>query len=109
MQIAILIIFLILSAFYSGAETAFVVANRIRCELLKRQGNRGAALAQQYLNHPERFIVTTLVGTNIAVVVSSSLAAVLLAPILPEGTIVIVSTSFLLVFGEILPKNLRLH
>ncbi len=106
MLIAGVIIFLVLSAFFSGSETAFVVASRLRVELKKRKGHRGASLAQRLLDNPEQFIVTTLVGNNIAVVVFSSLTAVLLAPLLPQGTIIVVSTSVLLLFGEILPKNL---
>ena len=106
MLIAGIFLSLVLSVYFAGTETAFVVANRIRVEFLKRQGNAGAHIAYDFLHKPERFIITTLVGNNITIIVFSSLAALFLEPHLSGGTIVIVSTVFLLIFGEILPKTL---
>ncbi|MDZ7385863.1 MAG: hemolysin family protein [candidate division KSB1 bacterium] len=106
MSIAGLFIALALSAFFSGAEAAFVAADRIRCEIALRTGKRGARLACGFVHNPERFIFTTLVGNNAATVVFSALAALLLEPHLSPGTIIVASAAILLLLGEIAPKTL---
>lgn len=100
-----LVLALALSAFFSGTEVAFVAADRIRCEIAQRGGQRGARLAYRFVQHPERFIFTTLVGNNLATVVFSALAALLLQPRLSPGSIILVSSVVLLIVGEILPKT----
>lgn len=67
---------------------------------------RGAEHAFRFLKNPEKFLTTTLVGTNIALVAASSLMAILLEPYLGGAAITAVSSVFLLFFGEILPKSI---
>ncbi|MFC1501860.1 hemolysin family protein [bacterium] len=94
------------SAFFSGSETALISARRIKLEVWARQGRKNAVKALNYLNHPEQFLTTTLVGTNIALVTASSLLAFYLESYLDEFIIVCFSSLILLIFGEIIPKSL---
>jgi CBS domain containing-hemolysin-like protein len=66
---------LLLSAFFSGSEIAFVAANRLRVEVSARRGGRTGALVSKFLEDPAALLTTTLVGNNLALVVYSSLAA----------------------------------
>ncbi len=100
-----LVLALALSVFFSGTEVAFVAADRMRCEIAQRSGQRGARLAYAFVHRPERFIFTTLVGNNLATVLFSALAVLLLQPRLSPGTIILVSSAVLLVVGEIVPKT----
>lgn len=65
---AIILICLILSAFFSGMEIAFVSANRIELAITKQKKGLQALLLQKITNNPSRFIATMLVGNNIALV-----------------------------------------
>ncbi|MCB9246850.1 MAG: HlyC/CorC family transporter [Flavobacteriales bacterium] len=71
MQSILVIIFLtlLLSAFFSGLEIAFLSANKLRIELKSNQGVRWAQICSQYLKTPSRFISTILVGNNVAIVI----------------------------------------
>jgi len=98
-------------AFFAGSETAFVSTNRFKLYNLKKRGKKPAQLAYFFLEKPERLLSTTLVGTNLALVLSSNLMARLYEnmygqpkPLLSIVTITILS----LIFCEVLPKNLAL-
>jgi putative hemolysin len=100
-----------LAAFFSGAETALVSINWIRLEHWLEKGRTGAAALERFVSDPSRFLGTTLVGTNIAIVMTSSLASWALSRAFTDwtpGLVGVVSTltvTFtLLVFGEIIPK-----
>jgi putative hemolysin len=100
-----------LAAFFSGSETALVSINWIRLETWLEKGRTGAAALERFVTDPSRFLGTTLVGTNIAIVMTSSLASWKLARAFPDwapGLVGVVSTAAvtvtLLVFGEIIPK-----
>jgi len=71
-----------------------------------RRGLWGAKQALVFLQHPERFLTTTLVGTNIAIVTASTLLATSLDPYLSGWAITVISSTLLLFFGEILPKTI---
>lgn len=66
-----LVIFLtlLLSAFFSGLEIAFLSANKLRIELKSNQGVRWAQVCARYIKTPSKFISTILVGNNIAIVI----------------------------------------
>ncbi len=100
----ILLVSIILSAFFSGSETALISARRIKLEVWIRNNVRGAKSAYNYIQHPEKFLTTTLVGTNIAVVTASSFIALYLQRYFNGFIITVISSTFLLLFGEILPK-----
>ena len=65
-QVILLLILLLASAFFSGMEIAFISANRLKIELDKAQGKRGARLLSQFVRKPKLFIASMLVGNNIA-------------------------------------------
>ncbi|MBX2827048.1 MAG: hemolysin family protein [Flavobacteriaceae bacterium] len=68
-QILIIVLSLILSAFFSGMEIAYVSANKIHIEIEKKQRNFLALILQRITRRPSKFIATMLVGNNIALVV----------------------------------------
>lgn len=115
MLITTIIIFLLLSALFSGTEIAFISANKLRVELKKKKGNRRGRILANFYDKPADFLSTLLVGNNIALVVFTILLANLLQPFIdPKGvegplTLLIntiVGTIIVLIFGEFLPKTL---
>jgi len=104
--VILLVISVLASAFFSGSETALISARRIKLEVWARRGRKSAVKALDYLNHPEQFLTTTLVGNNIAIVTASSLLAFYLESYLNEFVLICFSSFLLLVFGEIIPKSL---
>lgn len=65
----VILVTLLLSAFFSGLEIAFLSANKLRIELKSGQGVRWAKICANYLKTPSKFISTILVGNNIAIVI----------------------------------------
>lgn len=111
--VTLIICGVVMSAFFSGAETALVSVNWIRLEHWLEKKRRGARALERFVGDPQRFLGTTLVGTNLAVVMTSSLFSWLLARVLTDwspGVVGIASTASmtvtLLIFGEIIPKVL---
>lgn len=102
----IIIISLILSFFFSGTETAFVSVNKVRVEVWRRQKIRFYKIILRFIEHPERFLYTTLIGNNIANIAFASYATIYFNRYLePHYTwLLIVAASVLL--GEIIPKTL---
>ncbi|PHS04210.1 MAG: hemolysin [Kordia sp.] len=68
-QITIIIIMLILSAFFSGMEMAYVSSNKIHLELEKKKAGIIAKILSKLTENPSKFIATMLVGNNIALVI----------------------------------------
>ena len=106
-------IFLLLSAFFSGMEIAFVSANKLKVELDKQSGMRYSRFLEGVLQSPAKFIATMLVGNNIALVVYGVMMAKLLEPTIEQYTQssflvlliqTIISTLVILVTAEFLPK-----
>jgi putative hemolysin len=102
---------LLLAAFFSGSETALVSINWIRLEHWIEKGRRGARPLERFVSDPQRLLGTTLVGTNVAIVMTSSLVSWKLSQGLHDwqpGMVALVSTAIvtpvLLVLGEIVPK-----
>ncbi len=100
-----------MSAFFSGTETALVSINWIRLDHWLEKGRGSAKVLERFVADPHRMLGTTLVGTNIAVVMTSSLVSWRLADTFQDWSsglvglvsIVIVTPAFL-VFGEVIPK-----
>jgi putative hemolysin len=105
-RIFYLVILIILSAFFSGTELAFVVANKLKIEVRARKKNLAALSAQYFINHPQNFFSTILIANNIVIIAYASLSAVFLSSIfgLNEFSILIISSIVILLFGEIIPK-----
>jgi len=104
---------LVLSAFYSGSETALVSVNKFRINQLVESENTRASIVHRLIESPQRMLALTLVGTNLANVLIAQLGEGLVARGLPnltvslQGFIATVGiTTLLLIFGEILPKTI---
>ncbi len=104
MQFIIIIIALILSAFFSGTETALLSTSKVRLEVLIRKGKKGAHLVKQYVDNPESFIITILVGNNITIVLYSSIFAIYLDSHFSKFTGILISAVLALLVAEIIPK-----
>jgi len=108
-----IIVFLVLSAFFSGMEIAFVSANKVGIEISKNKGSRKGRLLAGFYDDPKDFLSTMLVGNNIALVVLTTLATALLHPyvssLVGDGYLLLLINTFIitlivLLFGEFLPK-----
>lgn len=113
----IIIICLILSAFFSGMEIAFVAANRIYLEIEKQQLGFNAKFLNFITQNPSRFIATMLVGNNISLVIygifmGDRILQLFFAETLLSGAIsiqvvfiqTVISTIIILITAEFLPK-----
>ena len=78
------LICLVLSAFYSGSETALVSVNKIRINQLVESENTRANIVHRLVESPQRMLALTLVGTNLANVLIAQLGAGLVARGLPN-------------------------
>jgi len=105
-QFILLVVLLLLSGFFAGTELAFIVTNKLKIEVKARQKKLTAKNALYFINYPETFFSTILIGNNIVNVALASLSAVFLAALfgLSDLNILIISTFFILLFGEIIPK-----
>lgn len=109
-SIIIIVTMLILSAFFSGMEIAYVSSNKIHIEIEKKQNTFLAGILKKITKRPSKFIATMLVGNNIALVIYGFFMGDLLMEYIPiagfSGLIVqtIISTIVILLTAEFLPK-----
>lgn len=106
----LMLIGVFLSAFFSGSETGFYRASRVKIVIAGLDGDRVSQYLIRLINNPALFVATTLIGNNVAnyltslaivlitLEITDSSAAEMLAPIL--------MSPLLFVYGELLPKNL---
>lgn len=118
--ILMIILCLILSAFFSGMEIAFISTNHVFVELEKKKGGITGSVISKFYDNRARFLATTLVGNNAALVLYGILMAQFLKPqielwILPFGSEIlilviqtVISTIIVLVTAEFLPKSIFL-
>ena len=117
-----IIIAIFISGFFSGSEIAFVTANRLKLEIESRRDTFAARALNNFTRNPDSFLITTLVGNNIANVVYATLMTfALTGPLLnwlgsdtSELTLLVMQTIIasvvIMIFGEILPKAIfRTH
>ena len=107
--IGLLVVLLILSAFFSGSETALMSLNRYKLRHKARAGHRGAMLADKLLQRPERLIGLILLGNNTVNISASALVGVVSVQLGGElgfaiGTACL--TLVVLIFAETAPKTL---
>src|SRR5207244_5101783 len=108
LALVIVLICLLLSAFFSGSETALTASSRATMHRLEMHGNRRAAIVNRLLDARERMIGALLFGNNAANIAASALATgVLLAWFGEVGVIyaTVVMTIVIVVFAEVLPKT----
>ena len=105
----LLIVLLLLSAFFSGSETALVSLNRYQLRHKAREGHRGARLADKLLQRPDRLIGLILLGNNLVNFSAASLVAIIALemggePAVALGTLLL--TLVVLIFSEAAPKTM---
>ena len=117
MEIGLILLFLLLSALFSGTEIAFISASKLAVELKRSKGSRQGKVLANFYDKPASFLSTMLVGNNIALVIFTILMTAPLEQffislgfevdsivLLLINTLLI--TVIILLFGEFLPKTL---
>ena len=115
-SVILIILMLLLSAFFSGMEIAFTSKNRLKLEIDRKQSRMFDHIAEIFSRHPGQYITTILVGNNIALVIYGILMAQIIGDNLLAGFIdnhflmvlaqTVISTLIILVTGEFLPKTI---
>lgn len=114
-QIAVILISILLSAFFSGMEIAYVSANKFQVELEKKKEGFTSKILGKLTSKSSKFITTMLVGNNIALVVYSFFMGEFIVGFLPIDSLnefailfiqTIISTLIILITAEFLPKAL---
>ena len=109
MQLIALIILVLLSAFFSSAETSLTTVNRVRLKTLAEEGNRRAKTALEVLDKYGKMLSAILIGNNIVNLSASALATTLAIHIhFTVGIATAILTVVILIFGEIVPKNMAM-
>lgn len=105
-EILLLILLLILSAYFSSTEMAYIAANKLKLEVKARKKDFLSKNVAYYLNNPNTFFSTILLGNNIVNIAFASLSAVILNSLfqLNEIQILAITTILLLLIGELIPK-----
>lgn len=109
LQIVFLILLLVLSAFFSSAETALTTVNRIRLRTLAEDGDKRAARVLRITDDSGKMLSAILIGNNIVNLSASSIAtslAIKLWGSVGAGIATGILTLLILIFGEISPKTL---
>ncbi|MDX6190880.1 hemolysin family protein [Flavobacterium sp. Fl-318] len=115
MEIGIIILCLILSAFFSGMEIAFISSNKIYLEIEKKQDNFLSQILTKLTGNPSKFIAAMLIGNNVALVVYGFFMGDLILMQLTQlgyrfsevaGLLIqtVISTFIVLITAEFLPK-----
>ena len=105
---SILVVLIVLSAFFSSSETGLMAINRYRLKHLANSGHRGARLAQTLLARPDRLIGLILLGNNMVNILAASIATVIAIRTLGDSGIwisTLVMTIVILIFAEVAPKT----
>jgi Mg2+/Co2+ transporter CorB len=107
--VSLLVVLLLLSAFFSGSETALMSLNRYQLRHKSREGHRGARLAENLLKRPDRVIGLILLGNNLVNFSAASLVAVIALEMGGEPAVAlgaVILTLVVLIFSEAAPKTL---
>ena len=111
LSIILIVVFLILSAFFAGSESAFSYCDRYRIEVWADDGIKRAKLALKVIEKFDDTIITILVATNVLHVATSIIATILFVNTFGLGEIgsvlsTIIITILVFLFSEVLPKNI---
>ena len=117
-MVVVILVMLLLSAFFSGMEIAFTSKNRLKMEIDRKQNRMFNYIAELFMRHPGQYITTILVGNNIALVVYSLFMSLLLRWVFgvvgwmeaaQSGSVLvetIISTAIIIFVAEFLPKSI---
>ncbi|CDL81384.1 HlyC/CorC family transporter [Xenorhabdus cabanillasii] len=107
--IIILVIMVIISAYFSASETGMMTINRYRLRHLAKQGSSSARRVESLLSHPDRLISLILIGNNLVNILASSLATIVGMRLYGDAGVAIATgilTFVILVFAEVMPKTI---
>ncbi len=102
---------LVLSAFFSGSETALTASSRSKLKAQADKGSKAAERAMDVTDDSERMIGAILLGNNVVNILAASLATALLTRLFGDSGVALATlgmTALVLVFGEVLPKTLAI-
>ena len=113
-RLALLILCLVLSGFFSASETAFIALPRARLMHLVSIGRPGAHRVGQLIQRPEKFLATVLLSNNLVNTAAAVLGTALAVSLIGNDYRAVLAATFgvalvLVVFGEALPKNVAWH
>ena len=109
--VAVIVLLIMMSAFFSGSETALTASSRGKLRAQADKGSRGAEVALGVTDDRERMIGAILLGNNVVNILSASLATALLTRIFGDSGVALATlgmTALVLVFGEVLPKTISI-
>lgn len=110
--LAVVIICIILSGYFSATETAFTAINKIRLRAKAEDGDKGAKRVLKLADNYDRLLTTILIGNNVVNILASSLFTLLLISFIQSNETLattlstVILTVVILIFGEISPKTL---
>jgi len=108
-QIIIIVFLLLLSGFFSSAETGFNLCNRVRMKALADEGNKSAKRVLEILENYPKMLSAILIGNNIVNLTASALTTIITSK-LGVGYLISIGTGIItflvLIFGEIVPKTI---
>jgi len=105
----VLVILIVLSGFFSSAETSLMAINRYRLKHLANSGHRGARIAQNLLARPDRLIGLILLGNNMVNILAATIASLIAIRLFGSSGIwisTLIMTVVVLIFAEVAPKTL---
>ena len=111
LQIIIMVILVIMSAYFSATETAFSSLNKTRLKTMAEDGNKKAELALKLSEQYDKLISTILIGNNIVNIGVASMGTIFFVNLLKDQALgstvsTVVITIAVLIFGEISPKSI---
>ena len=112
LTLLLMVVLLILKGFFSGSEIAMVNADKVKLNALAGNGHKGSRMVLEEFRSPEMLLGTTLVGTNIATIVLTTVGTLLVIRLVGdsgEWVAFFVFTPLFLVLGEIVPKSVYQH
>jgi Mg2+/Co2+ transporter CorB len=107
--IIILVVMVVVSAYFSASETGMMTLNRYRLRHLSKQGNRAARRVEKLLRRPDRLISLVLIGNNLVNILASALATIVGIRLYGNAGVAIatgVLTFVVLIFAEVMPKTI---
>jgi Mg2+/Co2+ transporter CorB len=103
-----ILLLIIISAFFSGSETALTAASRARMHAMEQDGDSRARLVGRLIGNPEKLIGAILLGNNLVNILASVLATSLFLSVFGEPGLIyatLTMTALVLIFGEVMPKT----
>jgi len=112
LTLLLMAVLLILKGFFSGSEIAMVNADKVKLNALASKGHKGSRMVLEEFRSPEMLLGTTLVGTNIATIVLTTVGTLLVIRLVGdtgEWVAFLIFTPLFLILGEIVPKSVYQH